>query len=412
MRLRRLLAALAALTVGVTLAGCGAGDDGRGTVTVWTYPVIADPEADREFWDRTAAAFRDAHPDLDVTVVSQPWENRDASLSAALLAGKGPDVAYLISDQVGRYYAQDVLAPIEDYLSEETLSGYRDNALASMSVDGRPYAAPMIMSAFVGSCDKRILDETGITPPKTWQDVLDIGPKLKDAGYYTTYYQGDLKSTLNMNFYQFVWQAGGSVFSADGKSLAVDGEEGVAALTFLKELVDSRFVDRSALTQAYQPDQSPMARGEVACVYNLAPNDVEKAMGGREHIEVTPPLTGAVQAAFGAVGGYAVFRDARDPEAARAWMTHLSSPDVIADYNKTAGYFSPHEAVADLYADDPVFGAAEQYLDVTVPGEPHPRAREVQELIGPQVQAALLGVKTPEAALADAAAQADPLLRD
>ncbi|ASO20971.1 multiple sugar transport system substrate-binding protein [Actinoalloteichus hoggarensis] len=411
MRRTRLAAALTAVvSVCGLLTGCGSPDDGRDTVTMWTYPIITDPTADREFWTRTVAGFRERHPEIRVEVVSQPWSNRDATLTTALLAGKGPDVGYLIPDQVGRYHAQDVLAPIEDFLPEETMADYRDNALAALSIDEIPYVAPILMSALVGSCDQRVLDATGVEPPSTWAELLEIAPVLREQGYYATHYQGDLQAALNMNFYQYLWQAGGTVFTDDGDRLAVDGPEGVAALEFLTTLVDEEYVDRSALTQAYQPDQSPMARGRVACVYNMGPTEAAAAMGGSEHLRITPPLTGAVQTAYGTVGGYAVFHEARDPDAVRAWMAYLTSTEVMSDYNRAAGYFSPRESVTDLYPDDPVLAEAEQYLELTTPGEPHSRYREVLQIVAPLVQSALLGEQSPQDALTEAARVAEPLL--
>ncbi|TCP54000.1 multiple sugar transport system substrate-binding protein [Tamaricihabitans halophyticus] len=405
---------LTALTVGLLgsalLSGCGA-EDQRNTVTMWTYPIITDPAADRAFWERTVEGFRAEHPDINVDVVSRPWDDRDASLTMALMAGKGPDLAYLIPDQVGRYYDQDLLSPIEDYLPERTLTDYRDNALDAVTMDGKPYVAPILMAALAGSCDTRVLADAGVEPPETWDELLAIAPKLKRAGYYATYYQGDLDTSLNMNFYQFLWQAGGKVFSEDGRSLAVDSPAGVQALRFLKKLVDNGYVERSALTQAYQPDQSPMARGEVACVYNQAPLDVGNAMGSTEHIQIAPPLTEQVQAAYGVVGGYGVFQDARDPAAVRAWLSYLTSTEVMSDYNRTAGYFSPRESVTNLYPDDPMMSEAEKYLDRTIPGEPNPRFQEVVNILAPLVQAVLLGQRTPEDALAEAASQAEPILR-
>ncbi|MEU3274465.1 sugar ABC transporter substrate-binding protein [Saccharomonospora sp. NPDC006951] len=408
---RKLVAALAVVLLGSTLlTGCGT-EDRRNTVTMWTYPIITDPEADRAFWARTVDGFRERHPEITVNVISRPWDDRDASLTMALMAGKGPDLAYLIPDQVGRYYDQDLLSPIEDYLPRQTLADYRDNALGAVTMDGKPYVAPILMAALAGSCDTRVLADAGVEPPRTWEDLLAIAPELQRAGYYATTYQGDLNASLNMNFYQFLWQAGGRVFSEDGHSLAVNSPEGVHALRFLKTLVDKGYVQRSALTQSYQPDQSPMARGEVACVYNQAPLDVGNAMGGTEHIRVAPPLTERIQAAYGVVGGYGVFQDARDPGAVRAWLSYLTSTEVMSDYNRTAGYFSPRESVTDLYPDDPVMSEAEKYLDRTIPGEPNPRFQEVVHILAPLVQAVLLGQRSPEDALAEAEEQAEPILR-
>ena len=96
-------AALAVGTLGALSAcagGAGAGSstptpqDGAasGSVTMWTYPVIADEAAHKAFWDEQIAAFQEENPDVDVKVEIYPWAGRDETLATAIAGNKGPDV--------------------------------------------------------------------------------------------------------------------------------------------------------------------------------------------------------------------------------------------------------------------------------------------------------------------------------
>ena len=64
-----------------------------------------------------------------------------------------------------------------------------------------------------------------------------------------------------------------------------------------------------------------------------------------------------------------------------------------------------------MYAGRPVQGRLEQTLPSVRFGATKPAARQVMGLLSPEIQAALLGQKSPRQALADAAEAAKPLLR-
>ena len=108
MRYKKMITAAAvAGASALALAGCSgtSGDSGGSkTVTMWIYPVIADEAAHKSFWDKTVKAFEAEHKDVTVKYEIYPWANRDESLSTAIAAGKGPDLVYLIPDQLSTYW--------------------------------------------------------------------------------------------------------------------------------------------------------------------------------------------------------------------------------------------------------------------------------------------------------------------
>ena len=59
----------------------------------------------------------------------------------------------------------------------------------------------------------------------------------------------------------------------------------------------------------------------------------------------------------------------------------------------------------------PIQSAIEQTIPTSKVGELQPSARAVMGVLAPEIQAALLGSKTPEQALKDAAAAAQPLIK-
>ncbi|MCP9959915.1 ABC transporter substrate-binding protein [Streptomyces sudanensis] len=276
------LALLAALCL---LAGCGGGDGGSGSndVTVWMYPVIADPKANSAHWAKVEKDFEAAHPGTRLTIEEQPWENRDEKLATAFGSGKGPDVVLLNPDQVPQYLASGALRPV-DKAVEGIEESFLPNALKALSDDGKLYAVPIYHTVTTTLYNKRLLDRAGIAePPATWDEVRAAAPKLKRIGVAALDYSASNEATLNLNFYPLLWQAGGRVFSEDGRKAAFNGPEGVAALTFLTDLYKAGALPRTALTNTNIFADHPMGKQQAAMglSHTLADADLARRDLGR-----------------------------------------------------------------------------------------------------------------------------------
>lgn len=413
MRIRKALAAVAvALAAAVAVAGCGGSGSGtsgkKSTVTMWIYPVIADQAKHQGFWNDTIAAFKAKNPNIDVKVEIFPWANRDQALATAIAGNKAPDVVYLIPDQLPKYARN--LEPVDKYLSSESKSDYQDNVVKSVSIDGKMMGAPILTSVQPLLCDKKVFDAVGQTNyPKSWDDLLSMAPAFKAKGFDMTEYNGDLKNTLNMTFYPLLWQAGGDVFSSDGKSVAFNSDAGRKALSFAKQLVDGGYVDKTLLTTLPALEQTRVAQNKVACTWDQAPQDVEKYWG-KDNIVVLPPLQDAKQIGYGTVGSLSMLKTAKDKAATGKWIDFATSTDVVKKYDTASSFFSPKKSTGSLYPDDPILSKEEQMVGLTTVGPLNEKARDVQGVLAPELQAALLGKKSVDQALNDAAKAANGLL--
>ncbi|GAA2461227.1 sugar ABC transporter substrate-binding protein [Streptomyces pulveraceus] len=393
-----------ALAVGA-LAGCsGSGGDGN-TVTMWTYPVIFDEAKNKAYWDGLVKAFEKEHKGVTVKVETFPWANRDTALATAIASGKGPDAVYLIPDQLPKY-AKNIV-PADDYMPADAASDYTDFALKSVTVDGKALGTPILTSANPLICDKRVFAAIGEkTYPTSWADLEALAPKLKAKGYYATSYSGDTQQTLNMTFYPLLWQAGGDVFSEDGKTVTFNDAAGVKALTYLKKLVDGGYTDKDLVTTTPKLEQTPTARGKIACTWQNTPADVEP-FWGKENIVVQPPLKDAKSVGYGTVGALSMLKGA-DKKNTGDWLNFVAESKNAAGLQKAAGYFPARKSGGDLYPGDALQTAVGATLPSMTVGPLQDKAREVQGVLAPEIQAALLGKKSPQEALnaAQKAAQA------
>ncbi|MEU0127725.1 MULTISPECIES: extracellular solute-binding protein [unclassified Streptomyces] len=389
-----------ALAAGV-LAGCSGSGSDDNTVTMWTYPVIFDEAKNKAYWDALVKAFEKEHAGVKVKVETFPWANRDTALATAIASGKGPDAVYLVPDQLPKY-ARNIV-PAEDYVPAGG-SDYTDFAWKSVTVDGKALGTPVLTSANPLICDKRVFAAIGEkTYPTSWADLEALAPRLKKKGYYATSYSGDTQQTLNMTFYPLLWQAGGDVFSEDGKNITFNDAAGVKALTYLKNLVDGGYTDKDLVTTTPKLEQTPTAKGKVACTWQNTPADVEP-FWGRENIVVQPPLKDAKSVGYGTVGALSMLKGA-DRKNTGDWLNFVAESKNAAGLQKSAGYFPARKSGGDLYPGDALQAAVGATLPSMTVGPLQDKAREVQGVLAPEIQAALLGRKSPQEAL-DAAQKA------
>jgi multiple sugar transport system substrate-binding protein len=413
MRLRKApaLAMASALVLSAVAACSDTGDsaavadpaDASGTVTMWIYPI--NEAIEDTYWEPMVEDFKQDYPDVDVEVVVQPWDNRDEQLTTAIAGGEGPDVVYLIPDQIPQYAGTGALADVSDVV-ESDREEFLPNALDALTYEDTLYGVPLLMSVTSVIANKQVLADAGIdAPPATWDEALDDAAKLKQAGYYLTEYDASAVSTLNQTFYPFLWQAGGSVISEDGSEATINSPEGVRALEYIKTLVDEGYVPKDPLTTFPEPDQSVLCTGKAAMAFARSVIELQACPGfDASDWEVAPPLKDVESVDYGAVGGLSVLATSDNQGAAKAWVQWMTTPERMKDFNESHHYYSPRPSTGNLFANEPLVGEAYQYLDRMETGVTNaPSPRELQDAIKPDLQAALLGSKDVQEAL-DAAA--------
>ncbi|MDO5068350.1 MAG: sugar ABC transporter substrate-binding protein [Propionibacteriaceae bacterium] len=410
-KLVRTVAALA-LTAALTLTGCApksdgdAGSGGDQTVRMWMYPVVPDEAKNKELWASMVTKFKEANPGIEVEIEFFPWKQRDEAIQTALTAKKAPDLIYLIPDQLAAY--QKSIEPLDAHLDQARVAELLPNAKEAVTLDGAMLGAPMLTSANPLLCNKAAFEKAGVADyPKTWQDVVDMAPKFKEQGMHALAYSAVPTQTLNLTYYPLLWQAGGKVFD-DGKA-AFNSAEGKEALDYLVQLQQAGALEPDSLSTAQEVEQSAFAGGRVGCAWDFSPKDLATHIG-EENVMVLPPLKGKESVGYGTVGTIAMFKDAKNKEAAGKFAAFATDPANSVDYLKTAGYFSPVAGKGPDYSDDAILSEIEKTLPSMKFSEVHPQARAVMGVIAPEIQAAILGQKSSEQALADAASQAETII--
>lgn len=408
-------ATLATVTLlAVTLASC-AGEpsaepapeptDVTGDVTYWHY-TIGDSGED-SYWAPVIERFNEQYPNVDVEVVVQPFSGREEALTVSLAGKQAPDVVYFNPDFIPRFAEEGVLEPVTDIVEGD--DDWRESAIDAMAYDGEVYGVPILMNAGMTVCFADVLEAAGIECPETWDDVSENAPALKEAGYFSTQYEGAVQVTLNGTFYTALAQAGGSVFSDDGSKAAFNSAEGLETLEFLKLMAENEYFPSAELSTLTSFEQTPAGNSKVGFMATSTPRSLD-GFYGRENMVAGPPLTNKETVGFGTVGGLSIFNTTDSLDASKAWIDFLTSPEELKPFLEATGYQSPRPSITGLFEEGSLEDFQTAYLDDAYVGEMHPQAREVISLLAPHVQDAILGRTDPQAALDAAEAEINALL--
>jgi len=179
---RTLIAVSAALALGVVSSASGA----LAQDTTLRVAMGSPGEAGIRVWDAVAAQFEEMHPGVDVEMNYQDDDLYQTIGLPNLLSGRNaPDVYFeWTGDRMAQRYADGYGADLTEAVTSGPLAGiYNEGVFPFASVDGKvvlvPHTADVTNVIWYNTA---ILDEHGITPPATWEELLAACDTLDAAG--------------------------------------------------------------------------------------------------------------------------------------------------------------------------------------------------------------------------------------
>jgi multiple sugar transport system substrate-binding protein len=118
--------------------------------------------------------FKKVEPDIEVELMTVPWEEFDAKLLSLSAAGTPPDVfAQWGQSGGGTYVKKGLLRPIDDYVAAAKwdLSNVAPATKEAYKFNGKLYGIPMYVLGTFIYYNKDLFDQAGVAyPPVDWDD--------------------------------------------------------------------------------------------------------------------------------------------------------------------------------------------------------------------------------------------------
>lgn len=393
---------IAGLLALLTSLGCAPqGGGASGPIVVW---VQMDPDEKARF-EKNLEAFRAAHPDETIDVLTFDTENLRQQFQTQAAAGAGPDLLFGPSDQVGPLSLVRLLRPLETTLPAGTFGQFLPASLDTL--DGHLWQVPdQIGNHLMLQYNRKLVPQ----PPSTHAELLATGRRLtRDAGRSTATYGLVLNAAEPYWLAPYLAGYGGWVLDA-GRKPTLDTPAMVQALRYLKSLRDEgRIMPRES---DYQVAETLFKEGRAAMIVNGP-----WAIGGYRSAGIelgTAPLprlpNGAWPVPMIASKGYSISTVVPEAKLPRvvALVTFLVGPEAqMRDIAKLGFFPSNAQAFADtLFRSDPVLAGAREALERGRRMPVVPEMRVVWDAMRPNLQDVMNGAKTPEQAARDMQAAA------
>ena len=252
MKRKTLRLALVGASMAVLLAACSGGATQAENDHVLRIAMGSPGEAQIRVWDDVAAQYMAAHPETKVEMNYQQDDLYETIGLQTLLAGKNaPDVYFeWTGERLAQRQKDGYVADITEQFTNGPLKGlFTDDTLKGFSIDGRtvmvPYSADVTNVLWY---NKALLEQAGVTPPTTWDELLAACTKLNDAGVIPiTTGNKDLWPAGNWFGHLASRVVGEDVYaqtlSGTGKFATPEWE---TAFGYIKQLADAKCVNDSA----------------------------------------------------------------------------------------------------------------------------------------------------------------------
>lgn len=238
--MRRTMAACSAVLLTVLSAACAtsgqtetkqADQNAPATLSFWS--TGGDDET--ATFQKAADLYHQKHPNVTVKVQTLSWSDAYAKLLAAATSRNGPDIISGGMTWTIQFGTRGAMVDLRKYgadsLKAQALPAQWESAI---SPDGSVYGVPLDMSTLALYYRTDLLEKAKVEPPKTWEELTAAIDKLKAAGVKKPYSQ-DWGNLDWIGYFNYLYQAGGSFYTADCKP-SLNTPQAEQALTYWADL--------------------------------------------------------------------------------------------------------------------------------------------------------------------------------
>jgi multiple sugar transport system substrate-binding protein len=420
---RRFITTGASTTAALYLAACGSSSKSSGTASSGSGKVTLNNLFQQQAGYSAAdlagmtTAFEAANPNIKVNNTLVAYEALHDKIVAAAPAGTYDVV---LGDVIWppEFGSKGIVQDITDKVSALPIPQIFPGALSMAQYKGKYYGMPWILDTKYLFANGSMLGKAGVKPAdlRTWDGVVAALKQIKSKGIVKYPWLGSWiqAEAVVCDYAQLLGAFGGKFLDASGKPAFQTGG-GLKALEFMKMLIDQGLANPASTTAKEQDVLNSFAQGQIAMNLNwtfqlAAALDPKQSRVSKDNVMImhTPQGTAGTPAP-GCNGGQPVMIAAGSKHPSEAWeyIKFITSQPA---QNKYVADSLPIWSAS--YTDPAVIkGAGAQLVSVAKTELPDmilrpqvPSYNAASQELQVQIQNALLGRKTPQAALNAAAA--------
>ncbi|OPH53148.1 hypothetical protein BC351_32250 [Paenibacillus ferrarius] len=325
------------------------------------------------------------------------------------------DVVEMDTIWAGQFFKGNLAEDLTNVVPKEVQSQFTQSSLSSVSYNGHLVAMPWYSGTKHFYWNKELLTKAGIDhAPKTYDEFREASKKLTANGIYASGWSWKQSEALITDYVSLAYAFGGQFFDKDGKPSFNKG----GALDALKYMVDilnkDKTVDPASLQWSEEDVTRAFSAGKLAMIsawegrYPDLNDPAKSNVVNKTDVGLMPGQGNVVSSAVTGSEGLALMKSSKHKQAALAFLKWVGEKEYQLDEFKIEGQYP---VLQSLYTDPELIAAdstktigkiSEQYKY----GHDRPNAPGYvnwSDILAADLHEALLGKKTPEDALNDAA---------
>lgn len=373
-----------------------------------------------DFFNQLIAQFETENPTLKVRWVDVPWADMERKILTAVSAKTAPDVVNLNPNFASQLASRNAWMMLDEKIPAETRQLYLPNIWQASTLNDKSFGIPWYLTTRVAIYNTKLFQQAGVSKaPATYAELAQTAKQIKDKtgkyAFFTTVVPEDSGEVLE----SFV-QMGVTLVDANGKA-AFNTPQGKAAFQYWVDLYKNELMPKEALTEGHRHAIDLYQRGDTAILASGA--EFLKTIGKNaptiaQASASAPQITGETGKKNVAVMNLVIPKDTDVPDAALKFALYVTNDANQLAFAKAANVLpSTVKALQDSYfqtapatatsVDKARIISAQQMKDAQVLIPAMKDAKQLQKVVYDNLQAAMLGQKSVDQAINDAAQEWD-----
>ena len=380
------------------------------TIEVW---VMGTDEYWRSYHDDLVERFMDEHSHITVELDYIPWGEGESQLINSAANNTLPDVSTIAGRWTAQMVAMDVVEPLDSYYDESYPGEFVEAAWNTTQYEEQTWGLPAGFTTTGLFYRADWLEEAGYDePPATWEEMLEIGKAFTTDGKYGFGTVGDNSMETVLFWAPFLWGNGGDFLTEDMTEATFNSPEGVEALEFYTELYRETAPEGSINNN--RGDSQNLFLADFVGMTTLGPWFPKFLEEDAPHIEygLAPYPVKEQPANLGTSDHISMFNTSEEKEAAWTFMEYFTNEENDLIWAKHQGFIPYRNAnlTDEEILNDPDMSFFLEVAEDAVSYPTLPEWPQIDQAVADAIQEALMGTKTPQEALDDAADIVNQLL--
>jgi putative chitobiose transport system substrate-binding protein len=203
------------------------------------------------YFNNVIANFESNHQDVKLRWIDVPWNGMESKILTAVSANTAPDLVNLNPNFASQLASRNSLLTLDSLIPRDIQEEYLPKIWAASSINGETFGIPWYLTTRVTLFNQDLLSKAGINePPKTYEELREMAKVIKEKtgkyAFFVTFVPGDSGEVL-----ESLVQMGVTLTDENGKA-AFNTPEGVKAFSYWVNLYKENLLPPEVLIQGHQ----------------------------------------------------------------------------------------------------------------------------------------------------------------